>query len=108
MVYDLMGLHDVNSGAVLAFLLVVAIRSKGTGVARVAVPTLAVVGFTMLPLPLHGTPLYGVGAVLAAFGLFYISWGSDELPRIEQCLSLAVLVLLMGNVVIGLHLSGRI
>lgn len=103
MVFNLAALHDVNTGIILATLFIAYLKSRASGRhAGLGLLALLVFIVSILPTPLHGTGIWGIAALLAAYIYLYNIWGDRE---ITVLVTTAVLLMML-NIILGFKLRG--
>lgn len=103
MVFNLAALHDVNTGIILALLVIAYLKSRASG-RRTALGLLALVVFviSILPTPLHGTGIWGIAALLTTYIYLYKTWGNREITTLVT----TAVLLMMLNIILGFKLRG--
>lgn len=105
-VYTLEGVHELNSGIILASLVFALYRSYRAGrELRLAALALLIFAVSILPTPLHGTGVWGIVSLAVTYLYLSKIWGKDSETTM---LLLVALGFMMLNIIVGLRLSGRL
>ncbi|HIH45185.1 MAG TPA: hypothetical protein HA257_09005 [Candidatus Methanoperedenaceae archaeon] len=105
-VYSLEGLHELNSGIILASFAFAFYRSYRAGREPfLAAFALLIFALSILPTPLHGTGVWGIVSLAVTYLYLLRIWGKDTETTM---LVLVALGFMMLNIAVGLRLSGRL
>lgn len=102
MVFNLAALHDVNTGIILTLLVIACLKSRASKNAIFGLLALIVFVISILPTPLHGTGIWGIASLLAAYVYLYKTWENRELAVLVS----TAIMLMMLNIVLGFKLRG--
>lgn len=103
MVFNLAALHDVNTGIILATLVIAYLKSRASGIhAGLGLLALVVFVISILPTQFHGTGIWGIAALLTAYFYLYRIWENKEITP----LVLTAILFMMANIVLGFKLRG--
>lgn len=103
MVFNLAAIHDMNTGIILTTLVIAYLKCRT--VRAHAIPgLLALLIFivSILPTPVHGTGVWGIGALVATYVYLYRIWDNREVMP----LVLAAILFMMMNIILGFKLRG--
>ena len=107
-VYSLSGVHDLNTGIILALLTIAFLKSRARNIEPgLATATLLVFVTSILPTPFHGTGVPGILTLVLCYAYLYRTWSEFDTDNREiPVLVLASLMLIILNVLIGLYAAG--
>lgn len=105
--YNLLGLHDLVSGAILAllFVLTIKLQVKKEGVDYKSVLAFVFFVFSLFPTPFHGRQVLSILVLVMTYWIFYENYGKTREKEISY-LSLTIVLALIFNVIIGLIIKG--
>ncbi|MDF1556758.1 MAG: hypothetical protein P1P80_01045 [ANME-2 cluster archaeon] len=104
MVYTLQALHDMNTGIILVTLALAYLKSRTAAYSHLGLAALVLFIISLLPTPIHGTGILGIGVMIFTYAFVYYNWQDKEI----RGLALVALLVIMLNVVIGFRLRGLI
>lgn len=110
MVYNIAGLHDINTGIMIVTITIAYLKSRSRGICpKLGLAVMIIFFSSILPSPIHGRGIFGMFVLIALYAYLYKLWSEFKTENWEiPILVLIALILNMINIIIGLGLVGKI